>query len=199
MKIPLPKFLMKLIINYAKRTPFEHLGDYMERYWFFSPKGLLSRWMAARVHVIKRGDADRHLHDHPWSYVTLILDGSYTEVTHHDYHIRASNWRRNEGNGGRRESSMTLNKEMKRWEVRIKYSAGDVIRRKAGFAHRLEVEEGKSATTLFMMGNYQNKWGFFTPEGKVYWRDYLSAEDVTKRAAVIQEHYNTHEGEKVRT
>lgn len=195
MKLRLPKFVINALTNRAKKTPFDHLGDYMERYWVFNPKGFFSRWFTARVHVIKRGDADRHLHDHPWSYTTFILAGGYTEVTHHRDIVSACAWRRQEAAHAHLISSLpgndiTYNDEVRKWECRVYYGAGSVLRRKARSAHRLEVEDGTSATTLFMMSNYQNKWGFYTPEGKVYWRDYLSEEDVTKRATVIKEHYN---------
>ena len=188
MKLNIPKFIINALIRHAKKTPFDHLGDYMERYWVFNPKGFFSRWFTARVHVIKRGDADRHLHDHPWSYTTFILKGGYTEVTHFEKLNEAMkhSWREGEKNAVHR---IQYNTEMDKWECRVYYGSGSIIHRKAGSPHRLEVAEGESATTLFVMGNYQNKWGFYTPEGKIYWRDYLDKEDVTKRAAVIQEHY----------
>jgi hypothetical protein len=185
MKLKLPAFAIDWLINRAKKTPFDHLTGYMNRYWVLNPKGKLSRFGTARIHEILRSDADRHLHDHPWSYTTIILKGGYTEVTHWETMEQAEQWARKE----RRQGGMFFNSEMGRFELRLMYEAGCVLHRKAGFPHRLVVSEGESATTLFMMGNYQNKWGFYTPEGKIYWRDYLDEQDVTKRAAVIKAHY----------
>jgi hypothetical protein len=34
-----------------------------------------------RLHHFLRGDADRELHDHPWSFVTLVLAGGYVDVS----------------------------------------------------------------------------------------------------------------------
>jgi hypothetical protein len=60
----------------AAPTPYLHLDGYMERYWLFR-----TRWLSARIHRILRSDNDRDLHDHPWSYVAVILRGGYLEVT----------------------------------------------------------------------------------------------------------------------
>lgn len=34
---------------------------------------------AVKVHRIARSDLDRHLHNHPWGFVTVLLKGSYFE------------------------------------------------------------------------------------------------------------------------
>lgn len=47
---------------------------YMRR-WRLGPK----TWPGLRVHHIVRGDADRELHDHPFTFVSLILWGGYWE------------------------------------------------------------------------------------------------------------------------
>lgn len=74
--------IVNWIIERAKKTPYFHLEGYMERYWLVQPR----RWLpfSVRVHHILRSDDDRHLHDHPWSYATIILRGGYTEVTSRD-------------------------------------------------------------------------------------------------------------------
>jgi hypothetical protein len=50
------------------------------------PKGPLTRffflntrWLGVYLHRIDRADADRELHDHPWSFVSLVLRGWYYE------------------------------------------------------------------------------------------------------------------------
>jgi len=35
---------------------------------------------AVYVHVHQRPDKDRELHDHPWSFVSIVLSGGYREV-----------------------------------------------------------------------------------------------------------------------
>lgn len=38
-------------------------------------------WFSVRLHHFLRPDDMRHLHDHPWWFVTLLLKGSYRDVT----------------------------------------------------------------------------------------------------------------------
>jgi hypothetical protein len=97
------------LIARATRTPYFHLKGYMLRYWLVPYKtagsardtgcGIVS-WrrpiarllqacgIAVRVHVILRSDNDRALHDHPWNYVSVILKGSYVEVTPGGFKLR---------------------------------------------------------------------------------------------------------------
>jgi hypothetical protein len=48
-------------------------GDYMRRWTVTTP------WFSLRLHHILRSDLDRHHHDHPFSFVSLILRGGYVE------------------------------------------------------------------------------------------------------------------------
>lgn len=36
-------------------------------------------WFSIYIHRIFREDEDQHCHSHPWSFVSFILNGSYTE------------------------------------------------------------------------------------------------------------------------
>ncbi|MBE7465440.1 MAG: hypothetical protein HS116_18335 [Planctomycetes bacterium] len=38
-------------------------------------------WARVYLHEIRRSDADRHLHDHPWNFASLMLAGGYFEHT----------------------------------------------------------------------------------------------------------------------
>lgn len=137
------------LIRRAMRTPYEHIGNYMQRFWLI-PYG--TKWAfdgAARIHCILRSDDDRAFHDHPWPYISLILRGEYVEVTPVF------------------ESGIYVG------EHRTAYGPGSLIFRKAKSWHRLEVEKGKVVWTLFITLPYQQRWGFLTnPEHKVYWKDY---------------------------
>ena len=42
---------------------------------------LHTRRLRVYLHHIMRSDAERHLHDHPWSFVSIILRGGYREHT----------------------------------------------------------------------------------------------------------------------
>jgi len=84
------------IIQYAvRRNVCLHIPDkgprhaaYMERRWVFNvpiTQDKRPKWLRPpfeiRVHHIKRADADRDMHDHPWNWRTIILRGWYDEET----------------------------------------------------------------------------------------------------------------------
>ena len=67
----------------ARRSPYKHIFDkefrlYMGRWWVLKERAWFP-W-AARLHHITRPDNERHLHDHPYDFRTLILQGAYDEV-----------------------------------------------------------------------------------------------------------------------
>ena len=49
---------------------------YLRRYHL-----LRTRWIQIYVHNLCSSDLDTDLHDHPWSFVSIILAGGYTEYT----------------------------------------------------------------------------------------------------------------------
>lgn len=55
-----------------------YIGEsaYMRRW-----KLIHTRWFGLRVHNILRSDADRELHDHPFTFVSIVLRGGYYEHT----------------------------------------------------------------------------------------------------------------------
>lgn len=36
-------------------------------------------WFSVYIHHIYKKDEDKHLHDHPWNYFSMVLKGSYNE------------------------------------------------------------------------------------------------------------------------
>lgn len=52
-------------------------GDvvYMQRWYLL----VFRQWFSMRVHHIRMPDLDRWPHDHPWSFLSLILRGGYDE------------------------------------------------------------------------------------------------------------------------
>ncbi len=40
-----------------------------------------TKWFGVRLHHIMRSDSDRELHDHPFTFLSIILRGGYTETT----------------------------------------------------------------------------------------------------------------------
>ena len=159
------------LIERAQRTPYVHITDehgstYMERFWLI-PYNRLG--IAARVHHILRSDEDRHMHDHPWWSVSVILRGGYWEETPHpagmywDVHCDGFN--------------------QKRWR-----GPGSIVFRRATDWHRLELPASgpawlsqsdvtmppRSCWTLFITGPKRKDgdpahscWGFLVDGVKV--------------------------------
>jgi hypothetical protein len=42
---------------------------------------LKTRWFSIYIHGIYEADQDKHLHNHPWDYKSIVLKGSYIEET----------------------------------------------------------------------------------------------------------------------
>jgi len=41
-------------------------------------------WFSIKLHWIHRPDADRHVHNHPWGFISFVLRGGYTELESRD-------------------------------------------------------------------------------------------------------------------
>lgn len=142
---------VKELIERVKKTPDTHLPGYMERYWVtpFDENG-----SNTRIHHILRSDTDRHMHCHPWKSTSIILDGGYWESMPADQGQPAEY----------DEEEFTI-----LWR-----GPGSVVQREAHHRHKLTLPPKKTCWTLFITGPYERKWGFHTPEGFVYHRDYLA-------------------------
>jgi len=95
-------------------------------------------WFAVCLHWLNKPDPDPYLHDHPVSFLSVILRGAYTEVTMSGF-----------------QNNYWFN----------------FVR--ATDTHRIIAVRPKTLTLCFM-GPKTQDWGFFTPEGKVYWKDYYA-------------------------
>lgn len=160
------------LIARAKRTPYYDLTGYMERFWLVPYAEVIKRWdtgttdgtgpvswrrpfarlaqllgIAARVHHILRSDTGRDPHDHPWSYLTIVLRGGYYEKRYDaDGELISIKW----------------------------HGPGSIMWRPANSWHMLVVPEGETAWTLFITGRKAHTWGFNVAGAKVPYRDYLA-------------------------
>ncbi len=96
-------------------------------------------------HWIRRPDAERCLHDHPVSFLSLILRGGYTEAR------SVSGW------------PELTEARTRRWFNFFRASFNE--------RHRIVAVEPGTLTLCFM-GPNRRVWGFHTPEGWVSWKDY---------------------------
>lgn len=144
--------MVEQLIEQAKKNPYFHLEGYMERYWLipFNEENSTN----IRIHHILTSDTDRHLHDHPWPSTSIILKGGYWEVMPKDQN---------------QDPALDATDRIRVWRA-----PGDVITREANHRHSIELPKGQTSWSMFLMGKYENKWGFYTDEGKVYWREYLN-------------------------
>lgn len=97
-------------------------------------------------HIQVASDPERPLHDHPWDNCSVILAGGYVEVIDQNPADEFPP------------------------EVYTR-SVGDVIYRKATWAHRLILpREHPYTMTLFQTGPVLRDWGFWFPDG---WRPHV--------------------------
>ena len=142
-----------LIIRGRKDT-----NVYLVRFWLTEPKrregGELDSSDSVLLHFFARGDDDESLHDHPWSFSTRILCGSYVE------NLPPNDWAMDLGGPA--------------WDqLTCRRATGYRGHHQATDLHCVSwVEPG--TWTLVTTGPFQRKWGFHPP-GKpwVYYRDYL--------------------------
>lgn len=109
---------------------------------------LKTPWFAVCLHWIHKPDPEPHLHDHPVSFLSLILRGWYWE------------FRGGEANGSRGPFPCFH----RHWFNRVR----------ATDRHSICEVAPDGALTLALMGPKVREWGFHTPAGWVYWRDYYA-------------------------
>lgn len=128
---------------------------------------------AVRLHEIVASDDNRAFHDHPWSFVSIGLRGSYVEETPFI-------------NGA---GTVPLPGGTANWYRRFR--APFVIRHRPADLHVLAVD-GRPVWTLFISGPKRGSWGFHGPFGYIPWRDFearaqvLYDEDRPDRSAICR-------------
>lgn len=132
----------------AKRVDIEDVADvgniYLTRFIIF-----LCPWFGIYLHKINRPDGDRNLHDHPWSFLAVILKGGYTEEvtkSHPPLGVTERHWGR--------------------WSVH---------RLTHGTFHRITYLHRVPTWSLCLIGRRRSDWGFYDAElgGWVQWEEYL--------------------------
>ncbi len=150
---------MRLFPNRKTDTP-DSVGPWQVWRWFDIMEGdecLLSRlvifrcpWFQVLLHWIHRPDAREDLHDHPWSFWGVVLDGHYTEVRGQPVDDRLEN-------------------------VRLR-KVNFFIHKNTTEAHGIASVSDGGAITLLFTGPPRKSWSFFTPIGQgrmiqTHWKD----------------------------
>ncbi len=120
-----------------------------------------THWLHARIHHIATPDLDRDLHDHPANFVSVVLNGGYAEAR-----------------------PVTVNPCFEGDAELVEYTyrtAGSVVARRDVDRHRIEAVADNTWTLFIFLGGRRQWWGYYTPNGKVWWKHYLRGE--TKKAA----------------
>lgn len=144
---------------------------------------LLVRWKLLRtprfrvcLHIFHRSDEDRELHDHPWSFFSLILWNGYTEVRPRPVTraIMACSEEAHKRVPLGLEAS--LHGDAYAYQRRRIYP-GSLLYRPARWTHRIEIGPGRPSVSLVVMLRKQREWGFFTKVGWVHWKRFLPSRD----------------------
>ncbi len=106
---------------------------------------LKTPWFAICLHWIQKPDREPWLHDHPVSFLSIILRGGYAEY--------------------RRRSDGRLRL--------LVHTLFNFIRASETDVHRIVLTRANTLTLCFM-GPKTREWGFHMPEGWVGWKEYYA-------------------------
>lgn len=122
---------------------------YLTRYRF----PLLAGW-AILLHIMRRPDEDRCLHDHPWWFISLVLWGGYWETVETPRSDMPS------GRNVRNVEAVTT-----AWRHDRFNRPGALLYRPALHTHRVAALPRGKAVTLVLRGPAQRTWGFRRADG----------------------------------
>lgn len=114
----------------------------------------LRRFGGVVVHHIDGPDPGMDLHDHPWSFVTIILRGGYIEEAAHTMVLKLA-----------AEHGYGVDVTVRRWR------RWSIHRMPLTVAHRI-IHADQDTLTLMLRWRKVRTWGFYTPAGWVSWEDY---------------------------
>lgn len=107
-------------------------------------------WFNVWLHNIRRSDKDRDMHDHPFSFVSLILAGGYDE----EY----------------QESEHKPFKIVYRGSIFTSTNA--LVKRSGECFHRIVLAPGQTCWSLIFTGPKYKQWGFLVDGQWVHNQDY---------------------------
>jgi hypothetical protein len=102
-------------------------------------------WFNLYLHEIRRSDEDRHMHDHPWHFKSLILWGKYMERT-----------------------SLYPKFDSLVFE---QFQPGDVVHHHASDVHKITLKS-PVVWTLVLTSGRKRMWGYRTAKGWIDFKTY---------------------------
>ena len=127
-----------------------------------------------RLHNSVLPDQDRNLHDHPFNFRSIVIDGGYSEVAllrdMTDAQVMAAY-------GTHALPDMTPDQDTVTFMAAKHYvHTGATYAAMAQRWHRIDQVYGATgAWSIFIMGRRRQTWGFLVKGEKVPWREYLRA------------------------
>lgn len=127
-------------------------GPLLTRYY------LTPDWpIAVYLHQFHASDEDRALHDHPYSFITILLSSGYWE------HVAETVWAHDSYHG---DCPQRYERIARVWRRRF-----SILFRRAEHKHRVELEKAPTWTMVIRFKK-RRMWGFHTKDGWVDWRKY---------------------------
>lgn len=123
-------------------------GAYLRR-WYLLPRNPV---LNVYLHHFMRDDDDRALHDHPWPWLSFLLQGEYIE---HTIHAGGIHHRQN-----RKAGSLKLSGPWRAHRV-------ELLKVRDFVATQPDNLTPISCWTLFVTGPRIRRWGFHCPKGWV--------------------------------
>lgn len=144
-----------------RRGIFRRLTLVGPRGTFLRRAGIDVRLVGVYLHRIDAPDPGIDLHDHPWSFASLVLRGGYLEEHAETREAPSLAWIAEQVNAPASCRSGVL----RSWK------AGSFHRIRLHEAHRI-VDVKPNTITLVLRGPKVRSWGFYLPLGFVDQRDY---------------------------
>jgi hypothetical protein len=116
---------------------------------------LATPWFNVYIHEIRQSDMDAHMHDHPFSFKSLILSGSYFEQTALYPNFIVLHYR--------------------------SFASGDIIKHHACDVHKLTLKS-PMVWTLVITSGRERVWGYRLDDGS--WVDFKTYRQL-KRAGQL--------------
>lgn len=145
--------------------PNEAIPVYMQRWW-----RIPRNWaMNCYLHIVRRSDDDRALHDHPWWNFSIVLDGGYFEHEIMEGGIHKRTWY---GPGAMRfrwhgKKAHRLELQQKRFGDIPIYQAATLAAGADFVVGDMDKIVELPATTVFITGPVLRRWGFHHESGWV--------------------------------
>jgi hypothetical protein len=111
---------------------------------YLSRRGFECRWFGVYLHNIGTEDPSRYLHDHPWWFRSLVIRGEYVELI---------------------APSSDPDARVMRHRRIFSFAGVDLNQ-----CHTI-IGTTRSTWTIVFRGRRYRSWGFYTPDGWVYWED----------------------------